>query len=190
RWRDRRCGWRPRSRAAAAPGRRPDVRPAVERSQRAFAVDGTQAHKHGSDHAVALHDAELPGPFGHPGAQDHRPWARGRRPLRAGAAGRRLMHVSIPPSLDVALEELAADPQAVALAGGTDLLVAINFGRARPEHVVSIRRLTELQQLDRNGRLRCGAGVTYTRLQQELPGAMALAARTVGSPQIRNAGTL
>src|SRR5438067_4300763 len=100
------------------------------------------------------------------------------------------MQVSIPGTLQEALEELAAHPDTVPVAGGTDLPVAINFGRARPERVMSIRKLEELQEVEADGQVFCGAGVTYTRIQQELSGALVLAARTVGSPQIRNAGTL
>jgi CO/xanthine dehydrogenase FAD-binding subunit len=101
------------------------------------------------------------------------------------------MKVSVPAALQEALEELATHTDSVPLAGGTDLLVAINFGRARPERIISIRQLEELQDLSADGEVRCGAGVTYTRIQQELGGgAMQAAARTVGSPQIRNAGTL
>jgi len=78
------------------------------------------------------------------------------------------------------------------LAGGTDLMVDLNFGRKRPERVVAIDRVPELAHLERNGHVRMGAGVTYTRMLREDPGSPALreAARTVGSPQIRNAGTL
>jgi len=58
--------------------------------------------------------------------------------------------------------------------------------------VVAIDRVAELAHLERNGRVRMGAGVTYTRMLAEDIGSAALreAARTVGSPQIRNAGTL
>ena len=86
-----------------------------------------------------------------------------------------------------------ADPGATFIAGGTDLMVAINFGRERPEHVVSIRDLPELQELSVDGRVAVGGGVTYTRLLEALADsnrAMVEAARTVGSPQIRNAGTI
>jgi CO/xanthine dehydrogenase FAD-binding subunit len=79
----------------------------------------------------------------------------------------------------------------VPLAGGTDLLVAINFGRERPERVMSLGRLEELRGLSRDGPVRCGAGVTYTRMLSELGDPVLLqACRSVGSPQIRNAGTL
>ena len=101
------------------------------------------------------------------------------------------MEVSSPRSLADALEELAAEPGAVPLAGGTDLMVAVNFGRERPARVLALRRVEELRELSLNGRVRCGAGVTYTRLLEAVRDpAMVQAARTVGSPQIRNAGTL
>src|SRR2546425_9542155 len=94
--------------------------------------------------------------------------------------------------MDDALEHLSSATDVTLLAGGTDLLVDINFGRKRPERVVAIDRLEELRGLERNGHVRMGAAVTYTRMLQEEPGSQALreAARTVGSPQIRNAGTL
>jgi CO/xanthine dehydrogenase FAD-binding subunit len=91
------------------------------------------------------------------------------------------------------LGEALADPEATYIAGGTDLMVGINFGRERPEHVVSIRGLEELQQVSVDGRQTFGGGVTYTRLLEALgerSPAMVQAARTIGSPQIRNAGTI
>jgi CO/xanthine dehydrogenase FAD-binding subunit len=91
------------------------------------------------------------------------------------------------------LADALADPGATFLAGGTDLMVGINFGRDRPEHVVSIRGLEELQQASVEGTLSFGGGVTYTRLLEALgerSPAMVQAARTIGSPQIRNAGTI
>jgi CO/xanthine dehydrogenase FAD-binding subunit len=96
--------------------------------------------------------------------------------------------------VDEALAAIGAEPRAEPLAGGTDLMVEINFGRKRLENVVAIDRLDELKGLagSRNERVRVGGGVTYTRLLQEGAGSVALAeaSRTVGSPQIRNAGTL
>jgi CO/xanthine dehydrogenase FAD-binding subunit len=91
------------------------------------------------------------------------------------------------------LAEALADPLATYLAGGTDLMVGINFGRERPEHVVSIRQLEELQQVSVGGKQTFGGGVTYTRMLEALgerSPAMVQAARTIGSPQIRNAGTI
>jgi CO/xanthine dehydrogenase FAD-binding subunit len=101
------------------------------------------------------------------------------------------MEVSSPVALAEALEELAAFPETVPLAGGTDLLVALNFGRERPARLMSLRRLAELGELEPDGRTRCGAGVTYTQLlAAPIDPVLVQAARTVGSPQIRNAGTV
>jgi CO/xanthine dehydrogenase FAD-binding subunit len=100
--------------------------------------------------------------------------------------------VHISRHVDDALEELAGRKDATILAGGTDLLVEINFGRIRPAHVLAIDRVDELKDHSRNGRVRMGALVTYTRMLEADVGSAALqeAARTIGSPQIRNAATI
>lgn len=104
----------------------------------------------------------------------------------------RRVSVHVARDLDEALERLSSAPNVTLIAGGTDLMVDLNFGRKRPERVVAIDRLPELAHLERNGHVHMGAGVTYTRMLTEDVGSVALreAARTVGSPQIRNAGTL
>jgi CO/xanthine dehydrogenase FAD-binding subunit len=93
-----------------------------------------------------------------------------------------------------ALEAKAEHPEALPLWGGTDVMVDVNFGRARPEAVLDLTRVRELVDWDRDdGHLRVGAGVTYTRAIRELADALpglAIASRTVGSPQIRNRGTI
>lgn len=95
------------------------------------------------------------------------------------------MEVHHPRSLEEALE--ATHDGAVPLAGGTDLMVEVNFEHRRPEHVVGLRRVEELAEWS-DGSI--GAGVSWRRLERDGPRALAEAARTVGSPQIRNAGTL
>ena len=87
-------------------------------------------------------------------------------------------------------------PDATAICGGTDLMVEINFDRIRPSTLLDLSRMRDLQTwdvIDGGRTVRLGAGVTYTRIIRELgielPG-LAMAARTVGSPQIRNAGTV
>ena len=99
-----------------------------------------------------------------------------------------------PGTLAEALELRAAHPGAAALAGGTDLMVALNFDRARPAALLDLTRIDALREWAPDGdRVRVGAGVTYTRLIEELgdllPG-LAIASRCVGSPQIRNRGTV
>lgn len=76
---------------------------------------------------------------------------------------------------------------ALPLAGGTDVMVEVNFGHIRPEVVVGLRRVDELAEWNGN---RLGSGVTWRRIEESGPRALAQAARTVGSPQIRNAGTI
>jgi len=105
------------------------------------------------------------------------------------------VEVLSPRSLEEALTLKAERPAARPVAGGTDLLVELNFDRARPEAILNLREVPELREWSRdNGSLRLGAGVTYAELMREplasaLP-ALAEASRTVGSPQIRNRGTL
>jgi len=104
------------------------------------------------------------------------------------------MDVLIADSFQEALEVKAAHPQARPIAGGTDLMVELNFGRARPSTILDLTRIPELGEWGPDNRhLRVGAGVTYSRLIAELgdqlPG-LAIASRTVGSPQIRNRGTV
>ena len=99
-----------------------------------------------------------------------------------------------PRSLGEALAAKAEVPAAVPIAGGTDVMVAINFDALRPEALLDLNRVGELTAWDRSdGWIRLGACVTYARLCTELsallPG-LAMAARTVGSPQIRNRGTV
>jgi CO/xanthine dehydrogenase FAD-binding subunit len=93
-----------------------------------------------------------------------------------------------------ALAAKAQVPAALPVAGGTDVMVELNFDVRRPPALLDLGRITELAQWDTDGgRVRLGAAVSYTRLIEELgarlPG-LAMAARTVGSPQIRNRGTV
>ena len=93
-----------------------------------------------------------------------------------------------------ALQLKAAYPHAVPIQGGTDVMVELNFDRYRPEYLLDLTRVGELAEwAPDNGRIWLGAGVTYTRVQTELGGwlpGLAMASRTVGSPQIRNRGTV
>jgi len=103
--------------------------------------------------------------------------------------------VHTPRTLDEALELKAALPEARFVQGGTDVMVELNFGRSRPPALVNLAELDELRGWSHeDGELRLGAGLTYTEAMRpelaELVPALAEAARTVGSPQIRNRGTV
>ena len=75
------------------------------------------------------------------------------------------MEVIHPTDLDEALAALAAHPEAVLLAGGTDLMVEVNFDQIRPEKVILLRRLAELQDVSRQ---RIGAGSPSGGLSREI----------------------
>ena len=99
-----------------------------------------------------------------------------------------------PTSWADALAARAERPDALAIAGGTDVMVDLNFDRRRPGALLDLGRVPELREWStEDGWVRLGAGVSYTRviddLAVQLPG-LAMAARTVGSPQIRIRGTV
>ena len=105
------------------------------------------------------------------------------------------MEILTPRSLAEALELKAEHPDALPIQGGTDVMVALNFDRSRPATVLNLNEVAELRGWSReDGEVRLGSGLTYTEamhgeLAVLLP-ALAEASRTVGSPQIRNRGTI
>ncbi|MGI9019031.1 MAG: FAD binding domain-containing protein [Euzebya sp.] len=104
------------------------------------------------------------------------------------------MTIARPTTLPGALDALAGHPDAQLLAGGTDLMIEVNHGHRRPEAIVALRRVQELAGITVTPRgIDLGAGVTYAQIEtdliQQAPG-LVMASRTVGSPQIRNAGTV
>jgi CO/xanthine dehydrogenase FAD-binding subunit len=99
-----------------------------------------------------------------------------------------------PTSWADALAARAERPDAVPIAGGTDVMVDLNFDRRRPGALLDLGRVAELGQWStEGGGIRLGAGVPYARIIEQLGGrlpGLAMAARTVGSPQIRVRGTV
>jgi CO/xanthine dehydrogenase FAD-binding subunit len=103
--------------------------------------------------------------------------------------------VLTPRSLDEALRHKAERPEAVPIQGGTDVMVELNFDRARPPALLNLNEVRELRGWSReNGTLRLASGLTYTEAMEAPLAADALAlaeaSRTVGGPQIRNRGTI
>jgi CO/xanthine dehydrogenase FAD-binding subunit len=107
-----------------------------------------------------------------------------------------------PTSWADALAARAERPDAVPIAGGTDVMVDLNFDRSRPGALLDLGRVPELGEwvvedgaggVGGGSTVRLGAGVPYSRiidrLGAQLPG-LAMASRTVGSPQIRVRGTV
>ena len=101
----------------------------------------------------------------------------------------------LPASLDEAVTALAASPAAVPVAGGTDLMGAVNAGLLRPMALIGLGRINELRGWQyQDGTAQLGAGLTHARMGRPdfaaLMPALAEAARSAGPPQVRNAGTL
>ena len=99
-----------------------------------------------------------------------------------------------PTTWQEALQVRAERPEALPIAGGTDVMVELNFDRRRPGALLDLGRVQELREwTSEDGWIRLGAGVPYARVIEELgaqlPG-LAMASRTVGSPQIRIRGTV
>lgn len=107
------------------------------------------------------------------------------------------MSVIVPTSLRSALQALDDAPQATVLAGGTDLMVELNSGHRQVAMIIAVNRIPELCSWSHDpsaGLLHIGAGITYDEIARDqiaqwVP-ALAQAARTVGSPQIRHAATI
>src|SRR6185437_4704546 len=133
------------------------------------------------------------------------PRATARRRERSVGTARRFSHdgevrfapvdVLTPRSLEEALRLKAERRDAVPIQGGTDVMVELNFDRARPAALLNLNEVAELRGWSReDGKVWLGAGLTYAeamepRLAEALP-ALAQASRTVGGPQIRNRGTI
>lgn len=105
------------------------------------------------------------------------------------------MTVHSPTTLSEAVRILTDAPDAHLLTGGTDLMVEINFGHRRPHEVISLRHVDELRQWTVSADVvTIGAAVPYSRMEHgelaALLPALAEASRTVGSPQIRAAGSI
>ena len=106
------------------------------------------------------------------------------------------MTVAIPLTIREALDALSNTPDARLIQGGTDMMVEINFNHLKPNNMIALRRVQELRTWKKNidGTVTIGAGVPYQEMEtgelKQLIPALAEAARTVGSPQIRAADTL
>ena len=117
------------------------------------------------------------------------------RPRSVKPYSHRRWSVLTPHSLGEALRLKSEHQDALPIQGGTDVMVALNFDRSRPDVVLNLNEVPELRGWAcTDGEVRLGAGLTYAEAMQgelaELLPALAEASRTVGSPQIRNRGTI
>ena len=91
-----------------------------------------------------------------------------------------------PRTLEEALRLKAERPDAVPIQGGTDLMVALNFDRARPETMLNLNEVPELRGwLRENGRLGRGYGLTY---EEAMTGEVASVLPFCGTITVRATG--
>jgi len=105
------------------------------------------------------------------------------------------MTIFSPRSLPEALQAINEHPGARLLAGGTDTMVEINFRHFEPTDVISLRHVHELKIFeDQANGYRIGSAIPYREFENgsyvHASRALSEASRTVGSPQIRAAGTI
>lgn len=110
--------------------------------------------------------------------------------------------VAAPTTLAEAATVLAERPELYVVNGGTDVMVAVNDGSTIVDGWLSLRRIAGLDVIradldgagdDDRGAAVIGGGATFAEIERQLATmvpSLAAAARTVGSPQIRRAGTL
>lgn len=114
--------------------------------------------------------------------------------MRSDAAS---YEVAAPPTLERLLAQIAADPGRHALiAGGTELMVALNTGRLGSRSLLSIQHLRELRFIQVEADvIRIGAAATFTDIRRneaiarELP-MLVQAASWTGSIANQNRGTI
>lgn len=101
-----------------------------------------------------------------------------------------------PESLPEALDLLSGNEDSAVYMGGTELLLLMKLGMARPEHLVDCKRLPGLDELTVHAdRIEIGAAVTHRRLERDASVATALPVlaemtRQVANVRVRNAGTV
>jgi CO/xanthine dehydrogenase FAD-binding subunit len=107
------------------------------------------------------------------------------------------MPIYSPTSLREAVDIYAEHDDASLIAGGTDFMVEVNFNHRKPSTVISLSRIDELKNwhIDtEQSVVRIGSTVPFSVMEKadfaKYVPALSHAARTVGSPQIRNTASL
>jgi len=101
-----------------------------------------------------------------------------------------------PENIEEAVNILAGEgPDAMILAGGTDLLPNMKRGQQTPKHLVTLRNINSLNNIRNGSGLTIGAGISLTALLEDETvrdsyTALWQAAKLVATPQLRNMATL
>jgi CO/xanthine dehydrogenase FAD-binding subunit len=103
----------------------------------------------------------------------------------------------VPNTIEKSIELLwQAEGKAKIVAGGTDLVIGLRNGDQKPRTLIDITRIEELQKIEeRNGTISIGAAVTHSEIAsssiiKRYGKVLSDAASEIGSPQIRNIGTI
>jgi CO/xanthine dehydrogenase FAD-binding subunit len=102
-----------------------------------------------------------------------------------------------PNTIEEAIELLwQAEGKAKVIAGGTDLVIGLRSGDYTPQSIIDITRIEGLRKIgEKNGTVSIGAAVTHSEiasspLVKKYGKILSDAASEIGSPQIRNLGTI
>ena len=102
-----------------------------------------------------------------------------------------------PKTLEEACDLLwKADGNAKIIAGGTDLVINLRNGDQRPQAIIDITKIEELRKIEEiNGSISIGATATHSEIAsssiiKKYGKVLSDAASEIGSPQIRNVGTI
>ena len=100
-------------------------------------------------------------------------------------------------TVEEAISLLQANPKAVIISGGSDVLIKLHEGRMPEAELVSIHGIPELKgvKMEEDGTLVIGSGTSFTQvtrspiIQQHIP-VLGEAVDMVGGHQVRNIGTI
>ncbi len=100
-----------------------------------------------------------------------------------------------PRTIGEAAAQLAENPSAMVLAGGTDLLPNMKRRQQTPATIVGLRGIRDLRSIVNGDGLTIGAGVTLSEIVadariRESYGGLIQAASVIATPQLRNMGTI
>jgi len=103
----------------------------------------------------------------------------------------------IPKTIEEAIDLLwKTEGKTKIVAGGTDLVIGLRDGDHTPQFIIDITRIEELRKIEeKNGTISIGAAATHSEIAsspmvKKYGKVLSDAASEIGSPQIRNLGTI
>lgn len=103
------------------------------------------------------------------------------------------MKYLFPATIEEALGYISSEKEAKFIAGGTDLIIQISDGLISPQALIDISQIEQLKKIEITEEgFKIGAAVRLEEIASSkfLPQCLIQGAKSVGSPQIRNLGTI